>query len=1062
MAKGIAMPTSPHPSAWVYQADEAELSGGARIESRNQGYTGQKGYVGGYFNSSTAATTFRVEVPADGEYYISLRYAAGAAGNWNADRVVGLSINNEEVKHVKFKSVSQSWDVWSECVQKVQLKAGLNTITYMCLTEDDNSDCINLDRLSVWPHDPNPTITNIVFDKSAYIVSKNYTIQSKIFQVDSNGVQLENTDPVVFSSTDPKVITVDEQTGLIKGISEGRAVIQAHCKGFSAEAVVMVEENPSVKVDFASVTRAVDPSLFGYILTPNYDVPDSRMTLLGPLLNRETIPAQNFQAISDLDGSYYVYEDSILQRSLESYHRAKANGLKWYMLLGMSPSWSAPSGGPIDSWKNEPKKSPIEQARFKQYIKDVLQYYKDHGAKPDFADLTNEYWTGTEETFKGNWEALREVYPDFIPAVGPGGVGFDGIPDFYIPYASANQITIEGPAWHEFWVHDRYASFNHLQERKKVIEELQRQHPETNGIYIVWEENNAGSKDPTDWTRSMANVIRVGVTQNIKGCLEPRNANGMSDLLTTNVLQKNPAARRPIWWVYYLFSQMSGEYVAVDTKGTEDFTAAACMDDAELKIVFAKNDCAGSVEMQLKDQPFAGQDIRVDLYKITDSENNGLEYQYSLGPISASDSELELAIENVNANETWLVVIKRSNTRPSFFHPLTPDDGEVVTAEPTLTWSHAQDAVSYTIKVAEDRDFTRLVLSESGIKTTSYTVKESLEIGRRYYWTVLAENEHGVRPVSNNAFYTFLVGESDKVPGQFGPYLPSLNAPNQPIRPEFQWSPAYNADSYRLVVSTNPDLSDPVINKSGLTTARDTGMYGPNSLYYYQPELDLDYDTQYYWMVYAVNAHGERPMNGPVRYFTTKAAGDEPKEFNLTAPADGAVSIPARAELSWEPSKNAFFYKLEVSPNPDLSDPIIVRDRMIYHKYTVEPNLLKPNTTYYWRVTAYTKDLAHSTAASNGEIRSFTTEAVPCSPLLYAVHAQENRVKLWFHKSIGATSYKIKYGTEPGNYTETVSGITESPIEISGLPSGTYYFAVVAVNENGESSIWNERSATLK
>ena len=83
----------------------------------------------------------------------------------------------------------------------------------------------------------------------------------------------------------------------------------------------------------------------------------------------------------------------------------------------------------------------------------------------------------------------------------------------------------------------------------------------------------------------MANVIRVGVTQNIKGCLEPRNANGMSDLLTTNVLQENPAARRPIWWVYYLFSQMSGEYVAVDTKGTEDFTAAACMDDAELKIV---------------------------------------------------------------------------------------------------------------------------------------------------------------------------------------------------------------------------------------------------------------------------------------------------------------------------------------------------------------------------------------------------------------------------------------------------------------------------------------------
>ena len=100
------------------------------------------------------------------------------------------------------------------------------------------------------------------------------------------------------------------------------------------------------------------------------------MTLLGPLLNRETIPAQNFQAISDLDGSYYIYEDSILQRSLESYQRAKANGLKWYMLLGIESLLGSTKQGPIDSWKNEAKKSPVEQARFKQYIKDVLQYYK--------------------------------------------------------------------------------------------------------------------------------------------------------------------------------------------------------------------------------------------------------------------------------------------------------------------------------------------------------------------------------------------------------------------------------------------------------------------------------------------------------------------------------------------------------------------------------------------------------------------------------------------------------------------------------------------------------------
>src|SRR5690625_7556497 len=98
-----------------------------------------------------------------------------------------------------------------------------------------------------------------------------------------------------------------------------------------------------------------------------------------------------------------------------------------------------------------------------------MQYFKDHGVKPDFANLTNEYLTGSERTFKGNWEDLREVYPDFIPAVGPGGVGFGGIPDYYIPFASENEIMIVVPGWHEYWVSDRYAYFSQMIEWNETI-----------------------------------------------------------------------------------------------------------------------------------------------------------------------------------------------------------------------------------------------------------------------------------------------------------------------------------------------------------------------------------------------------------------------------------------------------------------------------------------------------------------------------------------------------------------------------------------------------------------
>ena len=618
-------------------------------------------------------------------------------------------------------------------------------------------------------------------------------------------------------------------------------------------------------------------------------------------------------------------------------------------------------------------------------------------------------------------------------------------------------MDLEGPCWHEFWISNKYATLSQTTKWRDTIVNLQTKYPETNGKYVIWEENNAGSEEPTDWTRSMSNVIRTGITQNIKGCLKAGNWNGMSDLLTTTrrLNQQNGAIRTPIWWVYYMFSQLSGHYVGVTTSAGEDFTACASMDTNESKIIIAKSTTAGTINVNLNNQPYLDQNLRIDLYTITSSENNGLTYQSSIIP--SSTKNITFSINNAAANESWLVVLKRTASAPNFFHPISPDDGEVAAAKPTLTWSAAQGATSYTVKVSSNKDLSNPVVNQTGITSTSYTVATPLDNGQKYYWSVTAVNSSGSRTVSNNAVYSLIVGGNTNVPGQFGPYLPSRNAPNESVTPRFLWSRAYNATSYRLVVSTNRDLSSPVINKSGITTITGTNEFGPNTASSYTPTTPLAHNTTYYWRVYAVNANGERPMNADVQYFTTKAAGDAPTSFSLSAPLNNETGVSNRAVLSWTASKNAFFYKLEVSANSNMSNPIIVRDRMIYNKYTVEPNLLVPNKRYYWRVTAYTKDLRFSTVSSSG-IWSFTTENKPCSPLLYSHQPGNGNVKLWFQTSNGATSYNIKYGTEPGVYTKTITGITESPYTVTGLKNGTkYYFAVTAVNANGESSVWNER-----
>jgi len=68
----------------------------------------------------------------------------------------------------------------------------------------------------------------------------------------------------------------------------------------------------------------------------------------------------------------------------------------------------------------------------------------------------------------------------------------------------------------------------------------------------------------------------------------------------------------------------------------------------------------------------------------------------------------------------------------------------------------------------------------------------------------------------------------------------------------------------------------------------------------------------------------------------------------------------------------------------------------------------------------------------------------------------------WNATQEGAVGYKVYYGTAPGSYATTVDvGLVQS-YSLSGLPPGTYYFAVTAYDASGyESPLSNEASKTI-
>jgi hypothetical protein len=99
-------------------------------------------------------------------------------------------------------------------------------------------------------------------------------------------------------------------------------------------------------------------------------------------------------------------------------------------------------------------------------------------------------------------------------------------------------------------------------------------------------------------------------------------------------------------------------------------------------------------------------------------------------------------------------------------------------------------------------------------------------------------------------------------PAAFTPVTPAAGATGV-IGPEsFSWAPAVGAGYYRLTVSRHADLSDPVIDVTGLATAA------------YEPAQGLAPATTWYWRVRATNVAGS--TSTPVSTFTTRALPSTP------------------------------------------------------------------------------------------------------------------------------------------------------------------------------------------
>ncbi len=308
-------------------------------------------------------------------------------------------------------------------------------------------------------------------------------------------------------------------------------------------------------------------------------------------------------------------------------------------------------------------------------------------------------------------------------------------------------------------------------------------------------------------------------------------------------------------------------------------------------------------------------------------------------------------------------------------------------------------------------------------KTNSYT-NYTLEPATMYHYKVSAKNSAGESNLSS----------------------PSANATTKLDAPTSVNVKAESSNS--LTLSWNP-----VTGANGYKVYRSTAYYGtfePVGTSSYSPYTNtgLPSGTTYYYKVSATKGGVESELSSPP--VSAPSIPDTPTGVTATATSSSSITV------SWSSVTGATGYRVYRYAGSYATS----YDDMYTTSYTSYTNNtgLSSGTTYYYRVSAYNS----SGEGSQSSYVSAETPVVPATPSnVTATATSSSSITVSWSSVTGATGYGVyRYnGTSFVLWATTSS--TSTTYTNTGLSSGTtYYYAVSAYNDGGESSQSSYVSAT--
>jgi hypothetical protein len=337
------------------------------------------------------------------------------------------------------------------------------------------------------------------------------------------------------------------------------------------------------------------------------------------------------------------------------------------------------------------------------------------------------------------------------------------------------------------------------------------------------------------------------------------------------------------------------------------------------------------------------------------ASNGAWYFNANLQWIGASPTDT-ITIRLGDADNPGVELVMLGGSAPTAFNLSAPADAAACQPRnPAFSWTAAEGAATYSVTVSPNADFSNPTLVQQGITGTSFTPPaDTLPAAQSFFWKVDAINPQG-QTISTPGSRTF---DTICQPGPFNLLTPANGAVCQSTEPTFTWSAASNATGYQLVVNVEGDPNNIYFTQSDITETTFT-----------LPPGSLDPNLSYEWSVVASNASGSVNSSPANRTFSTVCG---PGAFDLTSPDNGAAVNGFMPTLFWTGAANATTYRLRVSLQPDLSNPILDEPTITGPgpnlAYTILGGQLDACQVYFWSVDAV--NASGTTSATSGP-RSF-------------------------------------------------------------------------------------------